>query len=109
MFQNRNRVIIIVLLAAVVIGQVLALAINPAGYQQFLAVLPVVLSQIAFWGPLVAVLAGAFSFITLRLLGFQSLDEIRAESVDQNNPTPAIIFVGTLIASLLLLTLVIRP
>jgi hypothetical protein len=29
--------------------------------------------------------------------------------LEQNNPTPAIIFVGTLIASLLFLTLVIRP
>jgi hypothetical protein len=109
MFQNRSRLIIIVLLAALAIGQVLAFVINPAGYQQFIAVVPVILSQIAFWGPLVAILAGVFSFITLRLLGFQSLDEIRTESVDQNNPTPAIIFVGTLIASLLLLTLVIRP
>jgi hypothetical protein len=45
----------------------------------------------------------------LRLLGFRSLVEIRAESVEQNNPTPAIIFVGTLIASILFLMLVIRP
>lgn len=45
----------------------------------------------------------------MRLLGFNTLDEIRQESVEQNNPTPAIIFVGTLIASLLFLTLVIRP
>ena len=46
---------------------------------------------------------------TLRLLGFTSLEEIRGESVEQNNPTPAIVFVGTLIASLLFLALIIRP
>jgi hypothetical protein len=37
------------------------------------------------------------------------LEEIRLESVEQNNPTPAIVFVGTLIASLLFLMMVIRP
>jgi hypothetical protein len=107
--SNRYVQIAVVLLVALAGGQALAFLINPAGYVQFLAILPVVLSQVAFWGPIVALLAGAFSFAALRLLGFQSLDEIRQESVEQNNPTPAIVFVGTLIASLLLLTLVIRP
>ncbi len=39
---------------------------------------------------------------------FDSLAEIRSESVEQNNPTPAILFVGTLIASVLFLSLIIR-
>ena len=45
----------------------------------------------------------------MNLLGFESLEAIRQESVEQNNPAPAIIFVGTLIASVLFLMLVIKP
>jgi hypothetical protein len=107
----KNKMLLggIILLAALVVGQLLALAINFSGYKTFLQTLPVVLSQIAFWGPIVAIIAAAFIFIVLRLLGFNTLEEIRSESVDQNNPTPAIIFVGTLIASLLFLFIVIRP
>jgi hypothetical protein len=96
-------------LIALVAGQVLAVVLNPAGYAGFLEVLPLILSQIAFWGPIVALIAGGFILATLRLLGFRSLEEIRSESVDQNNPTPAIVFVGTLIASMLFLALIIRP
>lgn len=107
--QNRSLIAVIVLVVALAVGQGLAFLINPGGYQGYLAVLPVVLSQIAFWGPIIALIAGVFIVAVLRLLGFQSLDEIRRESVEQNNPTPAIIFVGTLIASLLLLWVVIRP
>lgn len=99
----------VVLVGALVVGQVLALVLNASGYAKFLETLPVILSQIAFWGPIIAIIAGAFIFITLRLLGFNSLEEIRTESVEQNNPTPAIIFVGTLIASLLFLSITIRP
>jgi hypothetical protein len=99
----------LVLLVALVLGQVLAWLLNAAGYAVFLQTLPIILSQIAFWGPIIALIAGSFMLITLRLLGFRSLDEIRAESVEQNNPTPAIVFVGTLIASMLFLSLVIRP
>lgn len=109
MTNNRWLMGGMVMLAALVGGQVLAYLINPSGYLEFLDALRVVLSQVAFWGPLVGLLAGAISFGALRLLGFQSLDEIRQESVEQNNPTPAIVFVGTLIASLLLLSVVIRP
>jgi hypothetical protein len=65
--------------------------------------------MITFWGPVVAVIAAAFVTIAMRLLGFTSLEEIRKESVEDNNPTPAIIFVGTLIASILFLMVVIRP
>jgi hypothetical protein len=107
----RSRAVIgaLALLAALVLGQLLAWLLNASGYAVFLQTLPIVLSQIAFWGPIVALVAAGFMLITLRLLGFRSLDEIRAESVEQNNPAPAIVFVGTLIASMLFLSLVIRP
>jgi predicted lysophospholipase L1 biosynthesis ABC-type transport system permease subunit len=107
----KNKMVLgaVVLVVALVIGQVLTFLINATFYQDYLRALPKVLAQIAFWGPVMAIIAGGFILITLRLLGFNSLDEIRAESVEQNNPTPAIVFVGTLIASLLFLSLVIRP
>jgi hypothetical protein len=107
--KNKMLVGAIVLVVALAVGQGLTLLLNAAGYTKFVETLRLVLSQIAFWGPIIAIIAGAFILITMRLLGFDSLDEIRNESVEQNNPTPAIIFVGTLIASLLFLTLVIRP
>jgi hypothetical protein len=44
----------------------------------------------------------------MRLLGFESLEAVRQESVEQNNPAPAIVFVGALVASLIFLGLVIR-
>jgi hypothetical protein len=99
----------IVLVVALAVGQGLSFLLTPSGYLTFLSTLRVVLSQIAFWGPIIAIIAGAFILVTMRLLGFKSLEEIRQESVEQNNPAPAIIFVGTLVASLLFLTLVIRP
>lgn len=107
----KNKMVMgaIVLVVALVVGQVLALVLNASGYAKFLETLPVILSQIAFWGPIIAIIAGVFILVTLRLLGFNSLEEIRTESVEQNNPTPAIIFVGTLIASLLFLSITIRP
>ena len=107
--RSKAVVGLLVLLVALVLGQVLAWLLNAEGYAVFLQTLPLVLSQIAFWGPIIALIAGGFMVITLRLLGFRSLDEIRQESLEQNNPTPAIVFVGTLIASLLFLSLVIRP
>jgi hypothetical protein len=107
--RNISVVGAVVLVVALAVGQGLAVLINPTGYQDFLRALPVVLSQIAFWGPIIALIAAGFIFTTLRLLGFTTLEEIRQESVEQNNPTPAIIFVGTLIASMLFLGLVIRP
>jgi hypothetical protein len=99
----------ILLLVVLAIGQGIAYLIAPESWRAFAARLPVILSMIAFWGPIAAVLAGLFVWGTLRLLGFDSLDEIRQESVEQNNPTPAIVFVGTLIAAILFLMLVIRP
>jgi hypothetical protein len=107
--RNPNVIAIAILFVALLVGQALAMLINPSGYFQFLASLRIVLSQIAFWGPIIALIAGALIFGVLRLLGFNSLEAIRLESVEQNNPTPAIIFAGTLIASLLFLALLIRP
>ena len=100
---------ILVLVAAVILGQAAAFVVARDSWTAFAGRLPVIVSMIAFWGPICAVFAAGFIYITLRLLGFASLEEIRQESVEQNNPTPAIIFVGTLIASILFLMLVIRP
>lgn len=99
----------IVLLVALVLGQVITFLIAPDSWGVFTERLPVILAMITFWGPIVALFAGLFVYVILRLLGFASLEEIRLESVEQNNPTPAIVFVGTLIASILFLMLVIRP
>lgn len=100
---------IIVLVVALALGQVLAFFIARDSWNIFVQRLPVILAQIAFWGPICAIFSAGFVYLTLRLLGFETLEEIRKESVEQNNPTPAIIFVGTLIASILFLSLVIRP
>lgn len=99
-------VLLVVLLA---LGQVVTYLVAPESWRIFAGRLPVILSMVTFWGPIIALIAGLFVWGTLRLLGFTSLEEIRQESVEQNNPTPAIIFVGTLIASILFLMLVIRP
>ena len=109
MSRNREWLIGLATLAgALVLGQVIAYILAPASWSIFVGRLPVILSMIAFWGPVVAIVAAAFVVITMRLLGFGSLAEIRQESVEQNNPAPAIVFVGTLIASLIFLGLVIR-
>jgi predicted lysophospholipase L1 biosynthesis ABC-type transport system permease subunit len=107
--KNKAVQILVILVIALVIGQVVALGLNYQGYLTFLVTLRVVISQLAFWGPIIALIAAVFVAAAMRLLGFKSLDEIRAESVEQNNPTPAIIFVGVLVASLQFLALVIRP
>lgn len=100
---------LVLLIVALLVGQLIAYLIAPGSWQIFAGRLPVILSMIAFWGPVIALVAGLFVWATLRLLGFATLEEIRIESVEQNNPTPAIVFVGTLIASILFLMLVIRP
>jgi len=102
-------VAVIILAAALILGQGISFLFAPASWQAFISRVPVILSMIAFWGPIVAIIAGLFVWAMLRLLGFKSLEEIRVESVEQNNPTPAVVFIGTLIASLLFLMLVIRP
>jgi hypothetical protein len=102
-------VVVIILAVSLVLGQGAAYLLAPDSWQTFFSRLPAVLSMIAFWGPIVAIIAAIFVWIVLRMMGFNSIEEIRSESVEQNNPTPAIIFVGTMIASILFLLLVIRP
>jgi hypothetical protein len=110
MKNNRSLVIFgIILVATLILGQGLSYLLAPESWQVFLERLPVILSMIAFWGPIIAIVAGLMVWGMLNLLGFTSLEMIRSESVEQNNPAPAIIFVGTLVASLLFLMLVIRP
>jgi hypothetical protein len=105
-----GRYTLIVTLALVlVVGQVISYFASPASWQGFVSVLGRILSMIAFWGPIIAIISSIFVWIVMRLLGFESLESIRQESVEQNNPTPAIVFVGTLIASVLFLMLVIKP
>jgi Na+-transporting NADH:ubiquinone oxidoreductase subunit NqrD len=99
----------LLLVALLVVGQAASFLLAPASWKAFLDRLGVILSMIAFWGPILALFSGLFVWGMLRMLGFTSLEEIRQESVEQNNPTPAIIFVGTLIASMLFFMLVIRP
>jgi hypothetical protein len=109
MGKNREWWIgLLTLAGALVFGQIISRVLAPASWELFMARLPVILSMIAFWGPIVAIVAAAFVVVTMRLLGFGSLSEIRQESVEQNNPAPAIVFVGTLVASLIFLGLVIR-
>ena len=110
MQQNRTMLMgVVFLVVALIIGQAFAFVIARDAWSIYISRLPIILAQIAFWGPICAIVSAGFVALTLRLLGFESLEEIRKESVEQNNPTPAIVFVGTLIASILFLTLVIRP
>jgi len=101
--------VLALLLSAIVVGQAISYVAAPASWQAFVALLPKYLSMVAFWGPLVALVAGIMVWTLLRLLGFNSLAEIRKESVEENNPSPAIIFIGTVIASILFMMLVLRP
>lgn len=100
---------LIVLLVTLIVGQAVSYVIAPDSWKSFSAVLPKIISMIAFWGPIIALIAAVFVVVGMRLLGFDSIAEIRKESVEDNNPAPAIIFVGTLIASILFLMVVIRP
>ncbi|MCZ2127121.1 MAG: hypothetical protein LC099_05020 [Anaerolineales bacterium] len=106
--KNANR-LFINLLIALVVGQVVSFVAAPDSWKNFIAVLPKILSMIAFWGPIIGLVVFGLVAATMRLLGFASLDEIRRESVDENNPAPAVIFAGTLIASILFLMIVIKP
>ncbi len=101
--------VLALLLSAIVVGQAISYVAAPASWQAFVALLPKYLSMVTFWGPLVALVAGIMVWTLLRLLGFNSLAEIRKESVEENNPSPAIIFIGTVIASILFMMLVLRP
>jgi hypothetical protein len=105
-----GRYTLIVALAVIlIVGQAISYFSSPTAWQGFVSVLGRIISMIAFWGPIIAIISSTFVWIVMRLLGFESLDSIRQESVEQNNPTPAIVFVGTLIASVLFLMLVIKP
>jgi hypothetical protein len=106
---NRFPMGLVVLFVVLVVGQVLSYLIAPDSWRSFTTVLPKILSMIAFWGPIIVLIAFVFVTIAMRLLGFTSIEEIRKESVEDNNPAPAIIFVGTLIASILFLMVVIKP
>jgi hypothetical protein len=101
--------LIVILVLVLVVGQVLSFLLNATGWRSYVANLGNILGMIAFWGPIIALISSLFVWIVMRLLGFESLESIRQESVEQNNPAPAVIFVGTLIASVLFLMLVIKP
>jgi len=106
---NRFPMGLLVILIVLVVGQGLSYLIAPDSWRSFTAVLPKILSMIAFWGPIIVLISFVFVSIAMRILGFTSIEEIRKESVEDNNPAPAIIFVGTLIASILFLMVVIKP
>ncbi len=105
----KRYMIIIILVLALVIGQVISYFANPSAWQHYIDSVGTVLSMIAFWGPIIALISSIFVWLVMRLIGFESLEAIHQESVEQNNPAPAIIFIGTLIASVLFLMLVIKP
>jgi len=105
----KKYMLIIVLAVVLVAGQAISFVANRPAWQSYVDNLGTILGMIAFWGPIIAIIASIFVWVVMRLLGFGSLDAIRQESVEQNNPAPAIIFVGTLIASVLFLMLVIKP
>jgi hypothetical protein len=106
---NRFPMSLLIILILLVVGQGLSYLIAPDSWRSFTAVLPKILSMIAFWGPIIVLISFVFVTIAMRILGFTSIEEIRKESVEDNNPAPAIIFVGTLIASILFLMVVIKP
>jgi hypothetical protein len=106
---NRFPFGLVAMVMALVLGQGLSYALAPASWKSFVSILPKILSMIAFWGPIVVLIASVFVALSMRLLGFTSIEEIRKESVEDNNPAPAIVFAGTLIASILFLMVVIRP
>ena len=108
MNSKTNR-FFISLLIALIVGQVISYFVAPESWQSFVGVLPKIISMIAFWGPIIVLVSFAFVSMALRMLGFKSFEDLRKESVEENNPAPAIIFAGTLIASILFLMVVIRP
>jgi hypothetical protein len=107
--ENRFPLGILLLFITLAVGQGLSYLLAPDSWRAFTSVLPRILSMIAFWGPIIVLIAFIFVSVSMRLLGFTSIQEIRRESVEDNNPAPAIVFVGTLIASILFLMVVIKP
>lgn len=109
MKNRRMQSSLVVLFIILVAGQVISYLAAPNSWRSFLEVLPRIISMIAFWGPIIALVAFLLVALALRSLGFESFEDLRRESVEENNPAPAIIFVGTLIASILFLMIVIKP
>ena len=107
--QGKTNRLFINLFIALVLGQGIAYLAAPDSWRSFVAILPKIISMIAFWGPVIALISFLFVSLAFRVLGFRSFEDLRKESVEENNPAPAIIFVGTLIASILFLMVVIRP
>src|SRR3972149_927989 len=70
--MGKNREWLIGLLpraGAFVLGQIISRLLAPASWDIFAARLPVILAMIAFWGPIVAIVAAAFVVITMRPVG----------------------------------------
>ena len=109
--NNANRAgrSMLILIVVLIVGQGISYLAAPDSWRSFTGILPKIISMIAFWGPIIALISFLFVSIAFRMLGFKSFEDIRRESVEENNPAPAIIFVGTLIASILFLMVVIRP
>ena len=107
--SNKSNRFFLGLLITLVVGQVISYLAAPDSWKSFISVFPKILSMIAFWGPIIVLIAFAFVSLSFRMLGFKSFEDVRRESVEENNPAPAIIFTGTLIASILFLMVVIRP
>lgn len=105
-FPVSSFLILVVILLA---GQGISFLAAPDSWRGFVQVLPKIISMIFFWGPIMAVVSYLFVAAALRMLWFTSFEELRKESVDENNPAPAIIFSGMLIASVLFLMVVIKP
>src|SRR5512138_1635786 len=83
---SRNSLILAAgVVVTVALGQAAAYLLAPDSWRGFVARLPIILSMIAFWGPIVALIAAGCVWVTMRLLGFHSWEEIRTESVEQNN------------------------
>jgi len=107
--SNKSNRLFLGLFITLIIGQVISYLASPDSWTSFIRVVPKILSMIAFWGPIIVLVSFAFVSMSFRMLGFKSFEDVRRESVDENNPAPAIIFTGTLIASILFLMVVIRP
>jgi hypothetical protein len=107
--SNRSNRSVIILALALLVGQVISYIAAPDSWKSFVSVLPRIISMIAFWGPVIALVSFGLVTLALRMLGFKSFEDLRRESVEENNPAPAIIFTGTLIASILFLMVVIKP
>ena len=107
--NNRSNRSVILLVVALLVGQGISYIAAPDSWKSFVSVLPKIVSMIAFWGPIIALVSIGLVGLSLRMLGFRSFEDLRRESVEENNPAPAIVFAGTLIASILFLMVVIKP